>query len=191
MHRPFHGVIAGQPGVGERRRLAWIQVAQWNQVSRRRDEEILGHAAVGAAQPARAGLPRCLAVVLHSLAAIHAQPTTPRAVHDDGVTWRETRCAGPHRLDPARVLVSKGERQRERRRPGGCFQEMQIGVTRARAADLDQHLPGPRFWHRHVPKLARLLPFDELESLDAGPQSVIRSNSTSRCSGPRNIWFSR
>jgi hypothetical protein len=35
------------------------------------------------------------------------------------------------------------------------------------AADPDQHLPWPRFGHRHVPKLARLLPFDELKGLDS------------------------
>ena len=33
-------------------------------------------------------------------------------------------------------------------------------------ADLDQHLPRPRFRHRHVPELPRLLPFDELEGFD-------------------------
>ena len=33
-------------------------------------------------------------------------------------------------------------------------------------ADLQQRLPRPRLWHRHIPKLARLLPFDELEGLD-------------------------
>ncbi len=112
VHRALHGVIAGQPGVGERRRLTGIQVAQRNQVARRRDEEILGHAAVGAAEPTRAGLARCLAVVLHPLAAVHAQPATPRAVDDDGIAGRETCCAGPHRLDPAGVLVAEGERQR-------------------------------------------------------------------------------
>ena len=36
----------------------------------------------------------------------------------------------------------------------------------AGTADLDQHLPWPRLGHRHVPKLARLLPFDELEGFD-------------------------
>ena len=34
--------------------------------------------------------------------------------------------------------------------------------------DLDQHFPWPRLGHRHVPKLARLLPFDELEGFDDG-----------------------
>ena len=34
------------------------------------------------------------------------------------------------------------------------------------SADLDQHLPWPRFWHWHVPELPRLLPFDELEGFD-------------------------
>jgi hypothetical protein len=29
-------------------------------------------------------------------------------------------------------------------------------------------LAGPGFGHRHLPELARLLPFDELESLDDG-----------------------
>jgi hypothetical protein len=32
--------------------------------------------------------------------------------------------------------------------------------------DLQQDLPRPRLWHRRIPKLARLLPFDELEGLD-------------------------
>ena len=168
MHRAFHGVIAGQPRVGERGRLPRIQAAQRDQIARRRDEEIFGHAAVGATEPARARLPRRLAVVLHPLAAIHAQPATPRAVHDDGIPGRETRCARPHRLDPAGVLVPEGEGQRERPRPGGSFQQMQVGVTRARTADLHQHLPRPGFGHRHVPELARLLPFDELEGLDGG-----------------------
>jgi hypothetical protein len=43
---------------------------------------------------------------------------------------------------------------------------VQIGVTCAPAADLEQHLARPWFWYRHIPKLARLLPFDELERLD-------------------------
>ena len=43
---------------------------------------------------------------------------------------------------------------------------MQVGVTRTRTADLHQHLPRPGFGHRHVPQLAGLLPFDELEGLD-------------------------
>src|SRR5882757_7946847 len=42
---------------------------------------------------------------------------------------------------------------------------MKIRVARSRTADLDQHLPRPRFWHRYLPKLARLLPFHELEGL--------------------------
>jgi hypothetical protein len=43
---------------------------------------------------------------------------------------------------------------------------VQIGVTRARAADLDEYLAGPWLGNRHVPELARLLPFDELKCLD-------------------------
>jgi hypothetical protein len=35
-------------------------------------------------------------------------------------------------------------------------------------ADLDQHLPGAGFGYRHVPKLARLLPFNELEGFNVG-----------------------
>ena len=48
---------------------------------------------------------------------------------------------------------------------------MQIGVTGPRTPDLHQYLAGPGFGHRHVPELARLLPFDELEGLD-GAASV-------------------
>jgi hypothetical protein len=43
---------------------------------------------------------------------------------------------------------------------------MQIGVTRARTADLDEYLTGPWLGHRYVPELAWLLPFDELKCLD-------------------------
>jgi hypothetical protein len=38
-------------------------------------------------------------------------------------------------------------------------------------ADLDQNLPRPGFGHRHITQLTRLLPLDELESLD-GATSV-------------------
>src|ERR1700675_3576922 len=48
---------------------------------------------------------------------------------------------------------------------------MQIGVTRSRTADLDEYFAGPWLGNRHVPELARSLPFDELESLD-GAASV-------------------
>jgi hypothetical protein len=41
----------------------------------------------------------------------------------------------------------------------------------AGTADLDQHLPWPRFGHRHVPELPRLLPFDELEGFDFATSS--------------------
>lgn len=36
------------------------------------------------------------------------------------------------------------------------------------ATDLDQNLAGSGLGHRHVPELAWLLPFDELEGLDGG-----------------------
>jgi hypothetical protein len=49
------------------------------------------------------------------------------------------------------------------------FKQVQVGVAGTSATDLDQRLAGPRFWHRHVPELAWLLPFDELKCLDAGP----------------------
>ena len=61
--------------------------------------------------------------------------------------------------------MPEGERQREGLRPSRCFQDMQIRVAGSSAADLDQDLPRPWFWHRDVPELARLLPFDELKSL--------------------------
>jgi hypothetical protein len=43
---------------------------------------------------------------------------------------------------------------------------MEIRMAGTGTADLQQHLPRPRLWHRHVPKLAWLLPFDELKGLD-------------------------
>ena len=75
---------------------------------------------------------------------------------------------GPICLDPTGVLVPEGEGQREWPCPAADFHEVQVGVTGAGAADLDQHLTRPRFGHRHVAEFARLLPFDELERLDGG-----------------------
>ena len=48
---------------------------------------------------------------------------------------------------------------------------MQIGVTGTRTPTFTSTWPGPGLGHRHVPELARLLPFDELEGLD-GAASV-------------------
>jgi hypothetical protein len=121
----------------------------------------------GATKPTRARLSRSLAVVLHPLTAIHAQPTAPWAVHDDGIAERETRCTGTHLFDPTGVLVPEGEGQRDVLRPSGSFQQMQIGVTRARTAYLNQHLAGPWLGHTHVTQLTRLLPLDELKCLDS------------------------
>jgi hypothetical protein len=68
--------------------------------------------------------------------------------------------------------MSEGEGQRERSRPGGIFHQVQVGMTGARPADLDQYLPGPGLGHRNIPQLARLLPLDELKCLD-GLTSVL------------------
>ena len=46
---------------------------------------------------------------------------------------------------------------------------MQVGVAGTGTAHSDQYLPRPWFGHRHVPELARLLPFDELKSLNDAP----------------------
>jgi hypothetical protein len=43
---------------------------------------------------------------------------------------------------------------------------MEIRMAGTGTANPQQHLPRPRLWHRHVPKLAWLLPFDELKGLD-------------------------
>jgi hypothetical protein len=49
---------------------------------------------------------------------------------------------------------------------------MEIRMTGACAADLDQHLAGPWLGHRNVPQFTRLLPFNELEGFD-GATSVL------------------
>ncbi len=43
---------------------------------------------------------------------------------------------------------------------------MQVGVTCAGTADLDQHLPRSGLRYGNVAELARLLPLDEPKSLD-------------------------
>ncbi|MDT5137776.1 MAG: hypothetical protein QOD58_2038 [Mycobacterium sp.] len=40
---------------------------------------------------------------------------------------------------------------------------MQIRMAGSGPANLDEHFPRPRLGHRDIPKLAWLLPFDELE----------------------------
>ena len=62
--------------------------------------------------------------------------------------------------------MSKGEGQRERPHASWQLEQVEIGVAGPGTADLDEYLTWPRLGHRHVPKLARPLPFDELEGLD-------------------------
>ena len=128
-------------------------------------------------------------LVLHARATVHAEAAAPRTVNDDGIPGENPVAPCPIvSTQPAfswpRVKGSVNDRDPR------SFQQMQIGVTHPHP-DLHQYLPGSGLGHRHVPELARLLPFDELEGLDGGASSVIRSNSTSRCSGPRKIWFCR
>jgi hypothetical protein len=43
---------------------------------------------------------------------------------------------------------------------------MEVRMAGTCSTDLDQHLPWPRFRHRHVQELSRLLPLNELEGFD-------------------------
>ena len=151
VERPLDGVVAGERGVAERSGLAGIEVAQRNQEARRRDEQVVGHAAVWPPARLLLSLPGVLAVVLPPDAAVHAQPAAPRAVDDHRVALREPGRAWPQLLDPARVLMAEREAGRGRPRLRGRLQDMQVGVAGAGAPDLDQDLrrararaPAPR-----------------------------------------------
>src|SRR6478736_5556310 len=101
MHRSLYGVIAGEAGVGQRGRLPRIQITQRNQIAGCGDEDVLGHATVSAAEATWTGLARDLAVIFHSLTTVHAQPATPWAVDDHGVSRSETCCTRSYLLHPA------------------------------------------------------------------------------------------
>ena len=68
---------------------------------------------------------------------------------------------------------------------------MQIGVTGTRTPTFTSTCPGPGSGTGTSRSWPGCCHSTNWKALMALPQSVIRSNSTSRCSGPRKIWFCR
>src|SRR6202043_3184581 len=116
------------------------------------------------AQPAAAGSAAgVLAIILHAHPAVLAVSAAPGAVHDHGISGRESRGTGAQLLDPARVLMTEGERDHDW--PFWCrpAHQVEVGVTGTRAPDFHKDLPWPGLRHRHIAKLGRRLPGDKLE----------------------------
>jgi len=160
-----HGVVRGQPGVGQRGRLCRIEVAERDDEARRGDEQQGGHATV-APQPAarRAELGLVDAVVLQALAAAHAAPASPRPVHGDRFTHLQTGDPGTEGLDPPGVLVAERERrlvgQQVRRE---LVEEVEVGVAHAGAADPHDDLAGTGLGLRDVAELGVVQPLRQLQ----------------------------
>ena len=166
MERELDRVVGRQRGVGQRRRVARIEIPERHEQPRVGDEHVLGHAAVAAeAAAGRAELRRALAQGLQPGPARAAAPAAPRPVDRDGLADLPALHARAERLDPAGVLVPERERQLVGQKARGPLHHVQVGVARTRPADLHEHLARPRLRHRHVPQDGRLLPLDELEGL--------------------------
>src|SRR4051794_34287886 len=166
-------VVGRQPGVGEGRGPDGIDVAEGDQVARRRDDHVLGEPAVPAeARAAPADGLGSLAEVLLPQAAAPAATAAPGAVDDHGLADVDAVGARPERRDDARHLVAERERQLVRDRPGGPVHEVQVGVAQAGRANLEQDLAGTGLGPRHGAQPRRLLPGGELDGRH-GPRRAI------------------
>jgi hypothetical protein len=69
-------------------------------------------------------------------------------------------------VDPSGVLVTKGERQRERHHAlVEIVEQVQVGVTRPRTTDAHHHLTGAGFGFGHLSEFGWLLPTSDLKGL--------------------------
>src|SRR5215472_7601822 len=93
--RPFDGVITGERCIGQRSSFSGIECSQRNQEARRWNEQVGSHAAVVTAKPAAAGgTAGVLTIILHAHSAVLAVSAAPGAVHNHGVSGRESRGTG-------------------------------------------------------------------------------------------------
>ena len=167
VQRPLDRVVRRQAGVGERRCLHGIEVAERHEMTRVLDQQQRRHAAVGAQPRSHRGqLRQVRAVVLHPLEAPHAATTPSGAVHRDGLADLEPGHAVTERLDPPRVLVAQGEGRLEGHHPGlEVVDQVQVRVAHARAGDPDEHLPGAGVGLLDAADLGILLPSGQLHGV--------------------------
>ena len=145
---------------------AWVELAERDEVPRRRDEQVLGQATV-APEPAaaHAGGRGDLAVLLEVGLAATAAAAPPRAMDDHRLADLDAGDTGTEGVDPARGLVAERVRLRNGQWP---VHEVQVGVAQAGPADLHEDLTGSRVGHRDVARLGGLLRGDELVGAHGG-----------------------
>ena len=159
----FDRVIRRERGIRERSGVARVEVAERHEQPRIGDQHVLRHATVTAeAAAVGAELRHVLAQRLERQAAGAAAAAPPWAVDGHRLADVQPLDARAHRLDPPGVLVAERERELIREEPGGPLHHVQVGVTGAGTADLDEHLAGPWLRDVDVAKLRRLTPLDEL-----------------------------
>ena len=140
-----HCVIRGEPGVGEWSRGNGIEtLRERNEKARRGDKHELGHAPVQAETSAphgnrsRTGI---FAVCLDAELATRASSASPGPVHRDRLANLQVGDARAECMDPPRVLVPECERRAPREHASFEFaHQVQVGVTRTRTSDSDDHL---------------------------------------------------
>ena len=146
-----------------------IEVTERDEVARVGHDHQRRHAAVEPEPTAgRADLALAHAVVLEALHAAVAATAAPRPVDRHRCADLEAGDAGPERLDPARVLVTQRERRAPRQHPAvEVVHEMEVGVTRAGAADPHQHRPRPGLGLGHFRELRFVVPAGESQCAHA------------------------
>ena len=147
--RALDRVVRREAGVGERRGLDRVEVAERHEVAGVGHQHVLRpcRRRCRGRRPRRRARPGARSSS-RSPARSGGTPAAPRAVDGDRARRPRTPAhAGAERIDPAGVLVA----ERERRTPGqqAAFEvvhQVEVGVAGPGAADPDAHLTGAGLW---------------------------------------------
>ena len=172
--------VGGESGVGQRRDIGGIEVADGHQPTRVGNEQVLGHRAIDAEPDPGRPLHAVDAEVLGAGCTRLTLPAAEQAVHRHGCAVLQAFDTAAEPVDPARGLVPEHERRTPGRHPLGEFaHHVQVGVARAGAADLDHNLSGTRLGLGQVHQFGIGLEALELQ----GAHESLRCGQASSVSG--------
>ena len=146
VQRALDRVVRRERRVGQRRRVARVELAERHSSRAAGHEQVLGHPAVATEAAAhRADLGRALAVVLAPSAGSARSARSPTARRRRPARRARTPSTpAPRLLDPAGVLVAERERRVERQQPGGPLHQVQVGVAGAGTAVVGVQTSSPQ-----------------------------------------------
>src|SRR5690606_2311669 len=163
---------------GERSRFDRVQVSERYEQAWRRDQHVLGHAAVRAETAAHRGDAGVIfAVILRRGLAGSATSAAPAAVDEDRITLLPAVDPLAERGDVAGVFMPEGERSLH---PQVVVQDVQVRVADTGASDLHEYLARPGVRRPDVHDFGRAASLDETDCfhLEAPLLRVHRSFST-------------